>query len=38
MPRVRAFLDFVAAEIDRFRPAMSGRREPRKELPGAGSE
>jgi DNA-binding transcriptional LysR family regulator len=27
VPRVRAFLDFVVAEIDRFRPAMLGRRE-----------
>ena len=38
VPRVRAFLDFVVAEMDRFRPAMLGRREVRKPAPGGERE
>jgi DNA-binding transcriptional LysR family regulator len=37
-PRVRAFLDFVVAEIDRFRPLMLGRREAPKRSPGGDRE
>jgi DNA-binding transcriptional LysR family regulator len=38
VPRVRAFLDFVVAEIDRFRPAMLGRREAQTRASGGEGE
>jgi DNA-binding transcriptional LysR family regulator len=38
VPRVRAFLDFVVAEIGRFRPAMLGRREAQTRASGGERE